>query len=249
MSKNKLKLNDDKTEFLICGSACSLKKVKTEHIKIGDQLVKKSKNVRNIGVIFDEEMKMAKHINNLCKGAWYNLYRIGKIRSYMTADQTATVIHAYVTSRLDNCNALLYGLPKTLTDRIQLIQNAAAKLLTKTKKREHVTPILRQLHWLPVSQRIIFKLLCLFFKSFKCNGPAYLSDLVTPYKPSRLLRSSSDPHILVIPKTKSKTYGDRAISVAVPVLWNALPLAVKSSQSIDSFKVALKTYLFRLYFN
>lgn len=248
MTANKLKLNDDKTEFLVCGTASALKKVTTISIKIGSKTIMKSSTVRNIGVVFDTELKMESHVNSICKRCWFHLYCIGKIRSYMTEQQTAAVIHAFVTSRLDNSNALLFGLPSKLVDKLQRIHNAAAKLLTKSKKYDHVTPILQQLHWLPISQRIIFKVLLLTFKALNGDGPIYLKDLTMFYKPSRLLRSASDTSLLAVPKTKLKTYGDRAFSVAGPVLWNNLPAYIKSSQNVNSFKRDLKTHLFKEYF-
>jgi hypothetical protein len=249
MSANNLKLNDDKTEFIICGSAASLNKVSTSSIIIGNHQIPASSSVRNIGVMFDAEMKMEKQINQICKNAWHHLYRISKICSFMTHEQKTSVVHAYVTSKLDNCNAVLFGIPEKQLAKLQRIQNAAARLLTKSKKFDHITPILRLLHWLPISQRIIFKLLLLTFKALYSQGPVYQRELLTFYKPCRSLRSASDPHRLVTPKTSLKTYGDRAFSVAVPVLWNNLPQQIKSCQTVPSFKTALKTFLFKEYFN
>lgn len=249
MAINRLKLNDDKTEFIMCGSAASLKKIATTSIKIGNQNIFASHSVRNIGVIFDAEMKMEQQINQICKSAWFHLYRISKIYDFMTKEQATAVIHGYITSKLDNCNSLLFGIPQKHLAKLQRIQNAAARLLTKSKKRDHITPILRQLHWLPISQRIIFKILLLTFKALYCQGPLYHHELLTFYKPSYSLRSASDHHRLVIPKTLLKTYGDRAFSVAVPIMWNNLPTSIKSSQSVSAFKIGLKTFLFKEYFN
>ena len=127
--------------------------------------------------------------------------------------------------------------------KLQLAQNAAARVLTKTRKFDHITPILKDLHWLPVRERINFKLLLLTWKAINGLAPSYISNLLVPYKPVRALRSS-DKHLLTIPRTSS-TLGDRAkaFSVAAPTLWNSLPLDIRCCDSLQSFKTLLKTHL------
>ena len=245
MTANKLKLNDSKTEFIIFGSATQIKKVSTSCIHIGEHSIPSSRCVRNIGAFFDEQMKMENQVKQMCKSTWHHLFNISKIREYLTTDQAKSLIHAYVTSKLDMNNALLSGAPQFLISKLQIIQNCAAKIISQANKFDHATPILRNLHWLPVAQRIVFKLLLLTFKALSCKGPDYLRELLIPYQPSRSLRSSSDHHLLVIPKTKLKTYGDKAFSAAAPVLWNNLPFYIRSCQSVISFKSALKTHLFK----
>ena len=129
-------------------------------------------------------------------------YDVGKIRSYMTQDQAKTVIHAYVTSKLDANNALLAGTPLELQTKLQLVQNAAARLITRNKKRDHVTPILYNLHWLPMEDWIIFKILVLTYKSLNDAGPVYLKSLLALYDPLLNLRSADDPLTLDILRTK-----------------------------------------------
>ena len=115
----------------------------------------------------------------------------------------------------------------------------------KARKYDHVTPLLRELHWLPVSHRIKFKILVLLHKSYFGNGPAYLKNMLHKYTPARCLRSSEEALRFTVPKTKLKTFGDRAFSVLGPALWNELPSKVRKIESISKFKIALKT----LYFN
>ena len=110
MSRNRLKLNDCKTEFLVIGTSNMLGKVKTTSVKVGDERINAEKTVRNIGAFFDRELKMDAHINHVSKSAWINLFKIGKIRSYLTEEQTKSVMHAYVVSKLDSYNALLAGI-------------------------------------------------------------------------------------------------------------------------------------------
>ena len=190
-------------------------------------------------------MQLDKQVTLTCKSAWYNLYQLSKIRKYLSHEQLQSVIQAFVVSKLDQNNALLIGSPKQLTSKLQSIQNAAAKLICGIKRYDHVKAPLQKLHWLPVEFRIKFKILLLCYKCMYDNGPAYLKELLIPYVPSRSLRSSSTNQ-LTIPKTALKRYGDRAFSVAGPVLWNSLLVTVKDCQSVASFKRNLKTYFFKI---
>ena len=134
-------------------------------------------------------------------------------------------------------------LPDYQLKRVQRIQNTAARILTRTRKHDHITPVLEALHWLPVVKRIDFKILTLAYKCLHNLAPKYLEDLLEWYTPTRSLRSS-DQHLLKVPKTRLKTFGDRSFSKAAPTLWNSLPLPIRSAESLDSFKKQLKTYLF-----
>ena len=130
---------------------------------------------------------------------------------------------------------------------MQLAQNCAARLILCGRKHDHVTPLLRELHWLPVEQRIIFKILFFTFKALNNLFPGYISDLLETYKPTRSLRSSSR-NLLVIPRSRLKSYGDRGSSVSAPKLWNDIPETIKCSVDLNAFKRNLKTYLFKRYF-
>lgn len=157
------------------------------------------------------------------------------------------VIHAFITSRLDYCNSLLVGIEQSEINRLQLLQNAAARLLTGTKKFEHITPVLSSLHWLPVKHRIDFKILLFVFKSLNGLAPEYLSALIKLHQPSRALRSA-DQMLLDVPRSLLKSRGDRAFSVVAPTLWNTLPQSVRTANTLSTFKKQLKTHLFSLAF-
>ena len=157
-------------------------------------------------------------------------------------------MHAFITSRLDFCNSLLYGLPKQTTERLQHVQNAAARMVALTHKHEHISPVLQELHWLPVEQRIIFKLLLMTFKCLNGIAPSYLSDLITRYIPRRNLRSPNG-HRLFDVKYNLRNYGFRSFSVASPLLWNDMPLEIRSCDSLNDLKKKLKNYLFRKAFS
>ncbi len=245
MSSNKLKLNDQKTEFIIFGSPSGRKKVQTTSIKVGDEDILPATVVRNIGAYFDCHLKMDTQVSKMCKSAWFNLYNISKIRIYLTTEQTKTAVHAYVTSKLDNNNSLLAGIPLVLTSKLQSVQNAAAKLITKSKKYDHVTPILRDLHWLPILHRITFKVLLQTYKALNGIGPAYLRELLTFYVPPRPLRSASDHLKLTSPTTRLITYGDRSFSAFAVSKWNELPSNIRTAISVPSFKAMLKKDIFK----
>ena len=165
----------------------------------------------------------------------------------MTQDSCKILINALVTSRLDYGNALLYGINESLLKRLQKVQNSAARLVTGTKKREHMTPILRDLHWLPVECRPKFKILLYTFKALHKIAPAYIQELVSVYQPRRSLRSENS-FTLTVPKIRSATYGMRCFDKCAGMLWNDLPMNLKNSSSVAIFKQRLKTFLYQQVF-
>ena len=128
--------------------------------------------------------------------------------------------------------------------KLQYVQYTAARIITQTRKFDHITPVLSDLHWLPVSYRIVFKILLLVFKSLNNLSSSYLADRLSYQSHSRSLRSASK-QLLEQTRSFTKTYGDKAFSVCAPKLWNSLPLDWRKSPSLTGFKKGLKTYLFR----
>ena len=139
----------------------------------------------------------------------------------------------------------MYGINKHLLNKLQKVQNTAARLITRTKKFDHVTPILKDLHWLPVEYRSQYKLLLFVYKALNNCAPNYLSDLFKIYSPSRSLRSQNS-FLLDVPKIRTVKYGSRRFDYAAASLWNSLPLCLKHSRSVSVFKIGLKTHLFGL---
>ena len=244
MYQNKLKLNDDKTEFLILGKKAHRSKINTESVLIGETSVHPNQQARNLGVIFDSEMKLDKHVQATVRSAYFHLRKIASIREYITQDQAETLVHAFITSRLDYCNSILFGVNSYLLDKLQHVQNAAARLITRTRKFDHITPVLKELHWLPIRKRIDFKILLLVFKALQGEAPQYIKDLISWYKPNKNLRSANEMLLQTKP-SNLVTCGDRAFSIAAPKLWNGLPIEIKASKSVLIFKSKLKTYLFK----
>ena len=155
---------------------------------------------------------------------------------------------SWVRHNLDFCNSVLYGLPRYLIERLQRVQNAAARVVTLSHKCDHISPALFNLHWLPVEERIVYKILLITYKALNGLAPPYITDLINIYVPRRNLRSSSSRR-LVVPTYNLRSYGYRAFSCAAPVLWNALPQDIRLCETLNGFKSKLKTYLFRKAFH
>ena len=186
---------------------------------------------------------MDNQVNALCKAAYFHIRNISAIRKYLTEDTTKHLVHGLVTSRLDYGNSLLYGITQRNINKLQLIQNTSAHLITRTKKHDHITDVLRKLHWLPITERIKFKILLLTYRVPNGTASSYLCDLLTVYKPARCLRSSNQQQ-LVVPRVASKSFGNRAFYYAAPKLWNNLPCHIRQCTSIDTFKCKFKRHLF-----
>lgn len=246
MARNKLKWNDDKTELLLVAPKHHITSLMDSDLKlaVGSEVIRPTDRVRNLGAIFDRSMDMVAHVDQVTRSVYMNIRLIGKIRHILDTETCKRIVHALVTSRLDFNNALLYGLPESLLTRLQLAQNAAARMVSGTRKYDHISPILNTLHWLPVRQRIKYKILLLVYKVVHTvTPPEYLVTLTSTYAPTRSLRSSTQSSLLDIPRTH-KAVGDRAFSASAPRLWNSITDALRQAPTIDSFKKALKTYMF-----
>lgn len=247
MALNDLKMNDNKTEVMLITPKHLANKIKCPNLIVGEHEVVPSSCVRNLGVVMDSQASMEQHVNTATKAAYMHLYNINRIKAFLDKASLERIIHAFVTSKLDYGNALLHGYPAALLNRLQRVQNSAARILSGQRKYDHITPTLRELHWLPVEQRIKFKIAILVFKAKHQLAPGYIQDLITPYSPSRQLRSTSQ-ELLQVPATKSTMVSQRAFSVAGPRLWNSLPLELRLTDDLVTFKSRLKTHLFVQYF-
>ena len=204
--------------------------------------------VGNLGAVFDPNMNMSAHVSNGIKSANYHLRNIGKIRKFLNTDTTKSAIVSLVTSRLDYCNGLLCGITDELLCRLQKVQNNAARVVSGSKKYDHITPVLKDLLWLPIRKRIDFKILLLTFKCMQGCSPLYLRELLVKQANTRTLRSNTK-NLLQIPLTNLKRFGDRAFCAYAPRLWNELPDNIKAADSAQNFKKQLKTLLFRKEFD
>ena len=200
---------------------------------------------RNLGVVFDSRLSMTDQVSAVCRSGYYQLRHLRPLTKCMTRDAIITLTNAFIACRLDYCNGLYYDITDGLMSRLQSVQNAAARLVMGLGRRDHITPVLQQLHWLPVRQRVQFKLATLVYRSLTGSAPAYLSDecrLKTDAS-SRSLRSS-DCRTCEVRRSYSN-FGDRCFAKAGPDTWNSLPLHLKQADiTYGRFRRLLKTHLF-----
>ena len=220
-----------------------LSEIEGFEIEFGGSVIQAASYVKNLGTFFDKTLSMEKQCNSISRSCYMHVRNIGCIRPYISEDACKILVNSLVTSRLDYGNALLYGINKAFIKKLQRVQNTAARLVTMTKKSEHITPVLAHLHWLPVEFRIQYKLLLYVHKSLNGLSPVYLKELIKLYAPSRSLRSESALQ-LEVPRTRTKTYGERRFDKAAAVLWNNIPDCLRKADSILTFKKSLKTHLF-----
>ena len=164
---------------MLIGTRQQLSKVRTDSLIVGDTQVKSVSEARNLGVWFYSNFQVRSHINKTCQSPFFSLYNIKRIRKYLPFEAAKSLVQAFVISRIDYCNAILYGLSAIHVNRLQRVQNAATRLLTNTPRYSHITPVMINLHWLPVKFRIIFKVNLLTFKALHGLAPAYLSDIIS----------------------------------------------------------------------
>lgn len=243
MTHNFLLLNSDKTEVIVLGPKHLRNALSNNIASLDGITLSSSTTVRNLGVIFDQDLSFNSHIKLISRTAFFHLRNIAKIRHILSLKDAEKLVHAFVTSRLDYCNSLLSGCTNQSLKTLQLVQNAAARVLTGTRRRDHISPTLASLHWLPVKSRIEFKILLLTYKALNGQAPLYLKELIVPYHPTRALRSQNSG-LLVVPRVFKSRMGGRAFNYQAPLLWNHLPVSIRGADTLSTFKSRLKTFLF-----
>ena len=255
MINNKLKINDSKTEFIVFRSPQAKQDLSGLSVIVGDCIIQQSSKVRNLGIIFDQFLSFDDYISSVCRSTHFHLRNIGRIRHLLSQKATAQLIHALISIRLDYCNSILYNLPKNSILRLQRIQNQAARILTKTPRRDHITEVLIDLHWLRIEERIVYKLLILTFKAFiDRTAPLYLCELIEQQKSSTNTRTrlANDAFLLKLPppsRNCSDTFFERSFAYGAPYEWNKLDERVRRLSNFNMFKSEIKTVLFLRYFN
>ena len=211
MSASRLKLNPTKTEVLWLGSCQQLSQISISVIPLQSTTIRVVESARDLGVVIDSKLSLSAHVAALCRSGFYHLRQLRPVLRSLTHEAARTLVQAFISCRLDYCNSLLYGVSHGNIRQVQSVQNAAARLLTGARRREHISQVLRQLHWLPIQSRVNFKLACFVFSSLSGHGhaPSYLSDDIhlVSEGPRRHLRSSTD-RSCVVPCTYN-TFGDR----------------------------------------
>ena len=240
MDENRLKMNNSKTEFILFGSRQQLAKLTTTTIDINGVLINRSPSIRYLGADLDERLTLGGMITRKCRVVMGNLQKLKLIRKCLTLSAATTVALGLVIA-----NALYSGLPAVEIQKLQRIQNMAAKIITGVNKCASSTTALKSLHWLPIRLRIEFKIATLVFRSLHGLAPSYLRDLIRPVSVTRRgLRSQTKACILEVPFTRRKTFADRAFSTYGPRTWNLLPEDLRSIMDYQLFKKKLKTHMF-----
>src|SRR6218665_1771457 len=186
----------------------------------------------HLGVTLDQELTLAPHIHSLCRACYYQLRQLRTISRSLTSTAAVTLVHSFVTSRLDYCSSLYSGIPATRLNCLDRVMRSAARLIGRVSKFDHISAYMRDvLYWLPLKQRT-----------------AYLTDLCRPslsVRSTRHLRSA-EQGLLHVPFARTSTMQSRAFSVVGPLVWNGLPLALRSIPRVFSqkFLQQLKTTLF-----
>jgi len=197
----------------------------------------------------DSGLTMQSHVRQTvsrCFAVLRQLRSLRTVRRQVPTSVFQSLIVALVLSRMDYCNSVLFGLPANFIQRLQSVQNAAARLIFRIRRSEHITPALISLHWLRVPERISFKLAVMTYRSIHGTSPLYLQSCFTRVsdRTSRRRLRSSTSHRLDVPPVRLSTVGRRAFPVSGATVWNDLPLHVASAPSLAVFRQRLKTFLF-----
>ena len=246
MRSNRLQLHATKTEVLWCSSARRQHQIPSTPITVGAATVLPVRSVRDLGIYIDSDLSMLTHVTKTVSSCFAVLRQLRSIRRSVTLPVMQSLVVALVLTRLDYGCATLTGLPNQLLDRLQSVLNAAARLIYSARKFDHITPLLRDLHWLRVPERIAYRLAVFVYRCQHSIAPSYLSaelSRVSDMDARQRLRSSSSA-ALIVPRTQHSTIGDRAFPVAAARVWNSLSPSVTSSLSLRAFKRNLKTELF-----
>ena len=247
----RLQLNADKTELIWFGSKCNIGKIYSVDMTLtfGEVSISPVICVKYLGVLLDTELNMKCQINCIAGACFFQLRRLRQLRNVISPQALQRVVSALILSRLDYCNSVLAGFPASALALLQRVQNSAAMLVAGLGPRDHVTSALRTLHWLPVVQRIQYKLCVLTHAAFYKYGPVYLTELFVPVSqlPGRSRLRSADSFMLDVPRVKSSV-GGRAFSVSGPRAWNDLPQSLRATSDFLVFKRQLKTHFFNIAF-
>jgi hypothetical protein len=242
---NGMLLNPDKSEVLLVARKANAQKFAggTGVCVAGSQIAYSVK-LKSLGVTLDQGLSFDQHVGTIVKASNFNIRALRHIRPLLDRTVANTVACSIVSTRLDYCNSLLFGTSSKNIQRLQRVQNTLARIVTGTRKYDHIKPVLRELHWLPVAQRVQYKVALITHKVLGTGQPQYLNSLITEYKPSRQLRSENKRQ-LSKPSGLLSAIGNRAFTRAAENVWNKLPEHIRLSDNIKCFKCKLKTHLFK----
>ena len=197
--------------------------------------------IRNLGILLDNNLTFENQINIVCRNAFITLREISRKRQCLTFEATKTLVNTLVLSKINFCCTIYQNIPHKYINKLQKVQNYAARVITQTSKFTHVTPLLKQLNWLNMENFIRYRYATLVFKAMQNQAPTYLTKLLIPYKQNRTLRSQNN-NLLTIPNIITEI-GRRSFSYQAPLIWNSLPPYIKNSNTTQNFKYQIKQYL------
>ena len=256
MALNLLSLNQSKSEFMIIGLPKQLSKLQQPTLSMPDNtILQPVESARNLGFLLDHHLTLSDQISGLTKSCFYHIRDLRRIRKSLNFKTACLIATAIIQSKLDYCNSLYLNLPSSMIHRLQLIQNAAARAVSNCRKFDHITPVLKSLHWLKIQERIQFKILSLTYTAIQSQKPAYLVNLLNMQSSTRT-RSSDSITLLRPPNSSRLKITNRSFHHHAPSLWNSLPPSLRCKSNSNSgippleltpkvFHSKLKTYLFR----
>ena len=249
LQKRLQKLNEGKTKFMFIGKQCALDKLKTDNdvtiVEVNGENVDTETVLKNLGTWFDQHLSMKNQVLAVVKSTHYQLRNISYVRKYLNIDSLKMISTQQILSRLDYCNTLYAGLPKCLLKKLQVVMNKTAKMIVSADITARASPILIDLHWLPIIARIEYKICCLVHTAIHTGFPSYLRALLQPlyYHNAVGTRNSNDPWRLVEPRVNGN-YGSRSFKYIAPRKFNKLPRELRGTKDPVIFKKMLKTLLF-----
>lgn len=248
MSLNFLKLNDNKTEFMVIGRY----ETSVKSISLGDTTVPHTAYAKNLGFVFDDQMSLDKHISSVSQKCFMHLRNLRRIGSKLTLSLKIQLVHSFILSSLDYCNPVFAALTEVNLNKLQKIQNAAVRFIFDLRGKEchePISPYLKKLHFLPVRYRIQYKICHLVFKCLNDIAPTYLKDLIPTRQRNMQHHTRLNDDSLILQTTSPKTTKTMsAFSVSAPNTWNSLPYKLRSVTDERLFKIDLKTHFFNLAF-
>jgi hypothetical protein len=244
---NRLQMNDAKTEFMWFTTCRRLHRLPTSGPAFGSVSIPPSTAVRDLGIFVDSDLSMRTHVQRTVSRCFAAIRQLRSIRRYVPVSVFQSLVVSLVLSRLDYGNSVLVGLPACLLRRLQSVQNAAARLIFRLRRSDHITDALLSLHWLRVPERITFKVAVLTYRALHGTAPRYLSSQLTRTADApnrRGLRSAASDR-LIVPRCRLQSIGSRSFPIAAATIWNELPAHITSAESLPIFRQRLKTHLFR----
>jgi len=240
---NGMMLNPDKSEVLLIGSKTQLRSFADNFsLRIANSSIAGCSAMKSLGVTIDDKLTFNQHVNSVVKACNYHIHALRHIRPCLDRNTANMIACSIVGSRLDYCNSLLYGTSQTNISKLQRVQNTLARIVVGSARRDHITPVLRDLHWLPVASRIEYKVALLTFKVRLTHQPEYLLSTVQDYTPTRNLCSASQN--LLSSRRTHTAIAQQSLNYASSHVWNNLSSRVKNCTELETFKRHLKTELF-----